>query len=127
LIQHAFAYGQASDDIAPFELEIVYHRCVWLLVICAVFVLVYFKKLPTVAAGLVTILIIESISLTMYPKIMGHYFRPVPPISKDRFAPHPLLQMVLNPGTRTRRTAVASGNHVHLGRMPTTGLLPYSN
>jgi hypothetical protein len=112
LIRHVFAYGQATDDTAPFQLEIVYHRCVWLLVICAVFVLVYFKKFPAVATGLITILVIEYISLQMYPKIMGHDFRPVPPISKDRFAPHPLLQAVLNPGIYGRVTHTAVGHRL---------------
>ena len=70
------------------------------------------KKFPAVAAVLITILVIEYISLAMYPKIVGHDFRPVPPISKDRFAPHPLLQMVLNPGTYGRVTHTTDGHRL---------------
>jgi hypothetical protein len=123
LTQHASAYVQASDDIAP--LEIIYHRCVWLIVICAVFVLVYFEKLPAVATCLITILVIEYISLKMYPKIIGHDFRPVPPIAKERFAPHPLLQAVLNPGTYRRATHTADGRRltVNINKAADAGLI----
>jgi lysophospholipase L1-like esterase len=48
----------------------------------------------------------------MYPKIIGHNFRPVPAIAKDRFAPHPLLQLVLNPGTYGRVTHTADGHRL---------------
>jgi len=121
--EHLLAYGQASDESAPFELELIYHRCVWLLIICTIFALVYFWKFPAVAAGLVTILIIEYISLKMYPRVLGHEFRPVPPVSKNRFAPQLLLQVKLNAGTYGRVTHTADGHRLteNINKLPDAG------
>jgi hypothetical protein len=56
----------------------------------------------------------------MYPRVIGHEFRPVPSILQGRYAPHPLLQAVLSPGTYGRVTHTAEGHRatVNLNKAP---------
>jgi hypothetical protein len=113
LIKHIRVYQGISDgNVAPYELELVYHRSVWLVLIFAATLLAAFQKYPTVLAVLVTLFAIEYISLKMYPRVIGHEFRPAPPILQGRFAPHPLLQAVLSPGTYGRATHTVDGHRV---------------
>jgi hypothetical protein len=68
-------------------------------------------------------LIIEYISLKMYPRVLGHEFRPVPPVSKNRFAPQLLLQVKLNAGTYGRVTHTADGHRLteNINKLPDAG------
>jgi lysophospholipase L1-like esterase len=111
LIKHIHIYqGISNSNVAPYELEIVYHRSVWLVLIFAATLLAFFQKYPTILAVLITLFASEYISLKMYPRVIGHEFRPAPPILQGRFAPHPLLQAVLSPGTYGRATHTADGH-----------------
>jgi hypothetical protein len=115
LIKHIQIYrGISNSNVALYELEIVYHRSVWLALIFAATLLAAFQKYPTILAVLVTLFATEYISLSMYPRIIGHEFRPAPPILQGRFAPHPLLQAVLSLGRYGRGTHDAEGYRVTL-------------
>jgi lysophospholipase L1-like esterase len=121
LIKHIQVYQGISDgNVAPYELELVYHRSVWLVLIFAAILLAAFQKYPTILAALVTLFAIEYISLKMYPRVIGHEFRPAPPILQGRFAPHPLLEAVLSPGTYGRASHTAEGQRftVNLNKGP---------
>jgi lysophospholipase L1-like esterase len=104
--------GTSNSNVAPYELEIVYHRSVWLVLIFAATLLAAFQKFPTILAVLIALFASEYISLKMYPRVIGHEFRPAPPILQDRFVPHLLLQAVLNPGTYGRATHTTDGHRV---------------
>src|SRR5262249_29700342 len=109
LIKHIQVY-QGSGNSAPYELELVYHRSVWLVLIFAATLLAVFQKYPMILAVLVTLLASEYISLKMYSRVIGHEFRPVPSRLQGRYAPHPLLEAVLSPGIYGPVTHTAEGH-----------------
>ena len=76
LIKHMQVY-EGGDNSAPYELEIVYHRFVWLVLIFAAILLSAFQKYPTILAILVTLLASEYVSLRMYSRVIGHEFHKV--------------------------------------------------
>jgi hypothetical protein len=96
--------------VAPYELELVYYRSFWLVLIFAATLLAAFQKYPTILAVLVTLFASEYISLKMYPRVIGHEFPAVPSILQGCYAPHPLLQAVLSPGTYGVVTHTAEGH-----------------
>jgi lysophospholipase L1-like esterase len=113
LTKHLRVYqGISNSNVAPYELEIVYHRSVWLLLIFAATLLAAFQKYPMILAVLIALFASEYIALKMYPRVIGHEFRPAPPILQGRFAPHPLLHTVLSPGRYGRATHTAGGQRV---------------
>jgi lysophospholipase L1-like esterase len=127
LFKHIQVYHQGISDsnVAPYELELVYHRSVWLVLIFAATLLAAFQKYPTILAVLVTLLASEYISLRMYPRVIGHEFRPVPSILQGRYALHPLLQAVLSPGTYGAVTHTAEGHRttVNFNKTPNAKLV----
>jgi lysophospholipase L1-like esterase len=126
LIKHIQIYrGTSNGNEAPYELELVYHRSVWLVLILTATLLAAFQKFPAILAVLITLFASEYISLKMYPRIIGHQFRPAPPILQGRFAPHPLLGAVLSPGTYGRATHTADGHRttVNLNKGPNAKLV----
>jgi hypothetical protein len=126
LTQHIRTYiGTNDPDHRPYELELVYHRGVWLSLIFIAIMLAYVQKFPGILAGLVTMFALEFTSLLMYPRVVGHPFSPPPPNLNERFIPHPLLQLALNPGTYGRATHTADGHRltVNLNKLPNANLV----
>jgi lysophospholipase L1-like esterase len=124
--KHIRSYiGTYDPDHRPYELELVYHRGVWLSLIFIAIVLAYMQKFPGILTGLVTLFVCEFISLQMYPRAVGHPFSPAPPNLNERFVPHPLLQLALNPGSYGRATHTADGHRltVNVNKSPNANLV----
>jgi hypothetical protein len=114
-----------DPDHAPYVLELVYHRGVWLFLIFIAIVLAYTQKFPGMLAGLMTLFALEYISLQIYPRAVGHPFGPAPPNLQERFIRHPLLQLALKPGSYGRATHTADGHRltVNVNKSPNANLV----